>query len=190
MVRRVARILLSRRLDMDRPSKVMLARMPLAEAVLLLWGWITNEHRMENLWDEHRGRCYKKIISFSLIVHLIADALLKYNGSGRRAFEKSIDNEELEASIQAAFKKLGRLPVPLSQAFLSHCTAALREAFPKWAEWQAPKSLRRFRIIVLDGKAIKRVAKRLKPFPWRTVGWPDVGRFGLEYWLSGGHACA
>jgi hypothetical protein len=148
---------------MDRPSKAMLARMPLAEAVLLLWRWVTNEQRMQNLWDGHRGRCYQKVISFPLMVHLIADALLKYNGSGRRAFEESIDNEELEATIQAAFKKLGRLPVALSQAFLSHCTAALREAFPEWAEWQAPKSLRHFHIMILDGKAIKRVAKRLKP---------------------------
>jgi hypothetical protein len=141
----------------------MLARMPLAEAVLLLWRWITCEERMQDLWEQHRGRCYRKIISFSLIVHLIADALLKYNGSGRRAFEKAIEQEELEASIQAAFQKLGRLPIGLSQAFLSHCTAALRNVFPEWAEWQTPKSLRRFRVVTLDGKALKRVAKRLKP---------------------------
>ncbi len=148
---------------MDRPSKAMLARMPLAEAVLLLWRWVICEERMQNLWNQHRGRCYEKIITFALMVHLTADALLKYNGSGRRAFEKAIEKEELEATVQAAFKKLGRLPVPLSQAFLSECTAALREAFPKWAEWQTPKSLRRFRVITLDGKAIKKVAKRLKP---------------------------
>jgi hypothetical protein len=147
---------------MDRPSKAVLARMPLAEAVLLLWRWVTSEERMQSLWERYRGRCYERIISFWLMVHLIADALLKYNGSGRRAFEKGIENEELEASVQAAFKKLGRLPVPLSQAFLSHCTAALRAAFPEWAEWQLPKSLRRFRVIIFDGKAIKRVAKRLK----------------------------
>lgn len=148
---------------MDRPSKVMLARMPLAEASLLLWRWVTNVERMQNLWSQHRGRCYEKVISFELMVHLIADALLKYNGSGRRAFEKGIENEELEASVQSAFGKLGRLPVPLSQALLSGCTAALREAFPEWAEWQLPKSVRRFRVMILDGKAIKRVAKRLKP---------------------------
>lgn len=147
---------------MDRPSKAVLARMPLAEAVLLLWRWVTSEERMQNLWEQYRGRCYERVISFWLIVHLIADALLKHNGSGRRAFEKGIENEELEASVQAAFKKLGRLPVPLSQAFLSHCTAALRAAFPEWAEWQLPKSLRRFRVIIFDGKALKRVAKRLK----------------------------
>ncbi len=147
---------------MDRPSKEMLARMPLAESVLLLWRWVTSEERMQSLWNDHRGRCYQKIISFALMVHLIADALLKFNGSGRRAFEKAIENGELETTFGAAFKKLGRLPVALSQAVLSHCTAALRQAFPEWAAWQLPKSLRRFRVIILDGKAIKRVAKRLK----------------------------
>ncbi len=148
---------------MDRPSKEILARMPLAESVLLLWRWVTSEERMQGLWNNHRRRCYEKIISFAVMVHLIADALLKYNGSGRRAFEKGIENGELETTIGAAFKKLGRLPVALSQAFLSHCTTALRQAFPEWAQWQLPKSLRRFRVIILDGKALKRVAKRLKP---------------------------
>jgi hypothetical protein len=148
---------------MDRPTKAVLARMPLAEAVLSLWRWTTDDERMQDLWNQHRGRCYERVISFALIVHLIADALLRYNGSGRRAFEKAIENEELQASIQAAFKKIGRLPVALSQAFLSNCTAALRQVFPEWAHWQAPESLRRFNIITLDGKAIKRVAKRLKP---------------------------
>lgn len=148
---------------MDRPSKEILARMPLAEAVLLLWRWVTSDERMQSVWDGHRGRCYQKTISFALMVRLIADALLKYGGSGRRAFEKGIEHGELDASIGSAFKKLGRLPVPLSQAFLSQCTAALRQAFPEWAEWALPKSLRHFRVIILDGKALKRVAKRLKP---------------------------
>ena len=76
---------------------------------------------------------------------------------------KAIEHGELETHVGSAFKKLGRLPVELSQAFLSECTAALRQAFSEWAEWKLPKSLRRFRVITLDGKAIKRVAKRLKP---------------------------
>jgi hypothetical protein len=147
---------------MDGPSQEMLARMPLAEAVLLLWRWVMNEERLQAVWDRHRGRCYELIISFPVMVHLIAEALLQYQGSGRRSFEKNIENGELEASLQAAYKKLGRLPVPLSQALLGECTAALTEAFPAWAQWQLPKSLRGFRVVVLDGKALKRVAKRLK----------------------------
>jgi hypothetical protein len=147
---------------MDRPLKEVLARMPLSEAVLLLWGWVTCEERLQSMWERFRGPCYEKIISFSLMVHLIADALLQHGGSGRRSFEKSIESGELEASVQAAFGKLRRLPIPLSQAFLGECSLALREAFPAWAEWQLPKSLRTFQVVVLDGKAVKRVAKRLK----------------------------
>jgi len=147
---------------MDRPSKEMLARMPLAEAVLLLWKWVMCEKRLEGLWNTHRGRCYEKIISFSLMVHLIGDALLKYEGSGRRSFEKNIESGELETSVEAAYKKLSRLPIPVSQAFLAECTGALREAFPEWAEWELPKSLGGLGVVVLDGKAMKRVAKRLK----------------------------
>jgi hypothetical protein len=148
---------------MDRPSQEMLARMPLAEAVLLLWRWVTSVERLQGMWDRHRGRCYELIISFPVMVHLIADALLRHGGSGRRSFEKNIEQGELEASVQAAYKKLGRLPIPLSQALLGECTAALSEAFPYWAQWQLPKSLHGFRVVMLDGKAIKRVAKRLKP---------------------------
>lgn len=147
---------------MDRPSKEILARMPLAEAVLLLWRWVTCEERLNDLWNRLRGRCYEKIISFSLMVYLIADALLQYQGSGRRSFEKSIESGALEASLQAAYRKLGRLPIPLSQGFLAECTAALSEVFPAWAQWKLPKSVSRFRVVTLDGKAIKRVAKRLK----------------------------
>lgn len=147
---------------MDRPSRKVLARMPLAEAALLLWSWVTCEDRLKSLWDRFRGACYEKIISFSSMVHLIADALLQHGGSGRRSFEKGIESGELEASLPAAYGKLRRLPIPLSQAFLSECSAALREAFPVWAEWELPKSLRAFHVVIFDGKAIKRVAKRLK----------------------------
>ncbi len=147
---------------MDRPSEQVLARMPLAKGVLLLWKWTTCEERMHDIWQRHRGRCYEKVISFSLMVHLIADALLQYKGSARRSFEKGIENEELEATCQATYKKLGRIPVAVSQAFLADGTAALIEAFPAWAQWELPNSLCGLRVVVLDGKAIKRVAKRLK----------------------------
>lgn len=147
---------------MDCPSKEVFARMPLAEAVLWLWRWVTCEERLQSLWDRFRGRCYQKVLSFPLMVHLIADALLQYEGSGRQSFEKNRQSGQLEASVQAAYRKLGRLPIPLSQAFLVEGTAALTEAFPPWAERELPDSLRSFHVVIFDGKAIKRVAKRLK----------------------------
>jgi hypothetical protein len=144
--------------------------MPLAEAVLWLWRWVAREERLQSLWDRHRGRCYEKVISFSLMVQLIADALLQYQGSGRRSFEKNLESGELEASITAAYGKLGRLPIPLSQAFLTQCTADMLQVFPDWAEWEAPQSLREFCSLILDGKAVKRVAKRLLPLRGASGG--------------------
>jgi len=134
---------------MDGCFKEVLARMPLAEGVMWLWKWVTSEDRLEGLWNKHRGRCYERVISFTVMVHLIADALLKYEGSGRRSFEKNIEIGELDAAIEATYRKLGRLPIPLSMAFLSDGTAALRQLFPEWAEWRLPKSLRGFSVIPL-----------------------------------------
>ena len=49
---------------MDRPSKAMLARMPLAEAVLLLWQWVTSEERMQGLWERHRDVAIRESFPF------------------------------------------------------------------------------------------------------------------------------
>jgi hypothetical protein len=97
------------------------------------------------------------------MTHLVADALLQYRGSGRRSFEKNIEQGDLEASVTAAFGKLGRLPLAVSQEFFESGTAALRELFPKYAARELPASLREFQPVTLDGKTIKHVAKRLKP---------------------------
>jgi hypothetical protein len=147
---------------MDCPSKEMLARMPLAESVMWLWRWVTSAERLQSIWDAHRGRCYERVISFEVMVSLIADALLSHE-SGRHVFEQGVASGELSATIQAAYRKLARLPIAVSEAFLSEGTAALMQAFPEWAAWQGPKSLREFRVEILDGKAIKKAARRLVP---------------------------
>lgn len=147
---------------MDRPSPDVLARMPLAEAVLLLWRWVADEEHLQSVFERWRGRCYQKIISFALIVHLIADALLEYAGSGRRSFVRAKERNELEASVRAVYGKLGRMPIPLSMAFLAECTDRLRPLYPEQAQTRLPKSLAEFQVVVCDGKALKRVAKRLK----------------------------
>ena len=148
---------------MECPSADVLALMPLAQVVLTLWRSIADEQRLQSLWDRHRGRCYEGQISFPVIVQLVADALLEHGGSGRRSFEAGIEKGLLVASVQAAFRKLGRLPIAVSQNFLREGSQSLRELFPEWAQWRGPKSLRGLRIVIVDGKAIKHVAKRLKP---------------------------
>jgi IS4 transposase len=99
---------------------------------------------------------------FPDLVQLIADALLEHGGSGNQSFSRARESGELEASKTAAYGKLGRLPVSLSQAFLMDLSRSLRELFPPQARRQPPASLRGFRTITMDGKAIKKVAKRLK----------------------------
>jgi hypothetical protein len=146
-------------------NHTVLSRLPLAEAVLTAWLWITEKSHLDSLFRNHRGRCYEDKISFALIVHLIADALLQHSGSGRKSFTRSREQGELEASIQAAYQKLARLPLPLSEAFLTESTQRLIEVAPIKATAcdTIPRSLRAFVPITLDGKAVKKVPKRLKP---------------------------
>jgi Transposase DDE domain len=77
----------------------------------------------------------------------------------------------LEASIRATYGKLGRIPIPVSTAMLAVCTARLREVYPCDPKSQTPlpESLDDYQIITFDGKAIKRVAKRLKAL-WGAPG--------------------
>jgi hypothetical protein len=147
---------------MDPLARSVLERLPLAEAVLWLWSRVAEDAFLEGLFREHRGRGYTKVISFPLVVNLIADALLEHGGSANRSFEQAIRRDELAATAQAAYGKLGRLPVPLSAALLEGCTDRLRALFPAAAAVAPPPSLRGLACVAYDGKAIKRVAKRLK----------------------------
>jgi hypothetical protein len=138
------------------------ASMPLAEAVVQVFQYVGNDARLQAIFDENRGQCYDSKIRFPNMVTLIADALLEYGGSGNQSFARARENGELKASKVAAYGKLGRLPVPLSQAFLSDLSHSLGVLFPAQARRQPPASLRDFNTITMDGKAIKDVAKRLK----------------------------
>jgi hypothetical protein len=144
------------------------ASMPLAEAVAQVFQYVGNDARLQAIFDENRGRCYDRVIPFPNLVRLIGDALMEYGGSGNRSFAHARETGELKASKEAAYRKLGRLPVPLSEAFLTDSSRPLRELFPEPARRQPPASLRDFNTITMDGKAIKNVARRLKQL--RRVG--------------------
>jgi Transposase DDE domain len=150
---------------LEAPTRQILARLPLAEAVLTLWRWVADADTLDQIFDENRGRCYQKVLTFSLIVALVRDALLEYGGSGRKSFDEAQGRGELGASFRAAYGKLGRIPVPVSTAFVAACSARLRAVYPgdPGAQTPLPASLDGYQVITFDGKAIKRVAKRLKP---------------------------
>jgi hypothetical protein len=156
---------------MEASTRDILARLPLAEAVLTLWRWVADAGSLDQIFDENRGRGYQKILSFSLMVYLVRDALLEFNGSGRKSFDEAKARGELEASIRATYGKLGRIPIPVSTVMVAECTARLREVYPcdPKAQTPLPESLDDYQIITFDGKAIKRVAKRLKAL-WGAPG--------------------
>lgn len=149
-----------------------LRRLPLAEAVLRLWQWHCDPPTLNDLFDKHRGACYTQELSFATLVHLLGDALLEHDGSGRQSFQRGRENGELTVSVQAAYQKLGRLPLAVSENFLSASTCGLRQLLPTPSQADAaiPDSLRAFEVIILDGKAVKRIPKRLLPLRHSSGG--------------------
>jgi hypothetical protein len=148
--------------DETRFAQEALAHLPLAQAVLLLWQQVADPTFLQGLFARYRGRCYEKVLSFPSLVELIADALLQHDGSARASFERALEDDALPVTIPAAYGKLRRLPIALSCAFVTAGTARLHELLPVRPTVTLPLSLRGFCVTVLDGKAIKRVAKRLK----------------------------
>jgi hypothetical protein len=62
------------------------------------------------------------------------------------------------------------VPLGLSEAWLAESTARLRPVYPVAACLPVPPALQGLEVIIVDGKAIKRVAKRLKPLQGRKGG--------------------
>ena len=81
-------------MEKDFPQEVC-QRLPLADAVLRLGQFVLNDVSLSDIYEEHRGRSYEKVITFPLFVTLIGDALLQHDGNGHQAFTRSIEDGEL-----------------------------------------------------------------------------------------------
>jgi hypothetical protein len=137
-------------------------RLPLAEACWRLLDFVTHDDFLDDVFARHRGRSYEDVISFPLFVHLIGDALLQHQASAHQSFSRARADGDLQASFQAAYGKLARVPLSLSQGFLFEASSRLRLVFPP-VDQPLPPSLAAFQVIAFDGKKIKEVARRLKP---------------------------
>jgi hypothetical protein len=143
------------------PQEV-LNTLPLAEAFYRLWGHVASPDVCADLFHRHRGRCYEDKLSFAHLVSLFADAITRYHGSGKAAIDAAIDRQQLPTQSRAVYRKFGRLPLPLAEAFLGEMTTRLRPLFPvNLRRTHLPRCLDRFTVVVLDGKKIKNAAKRL-----------------------------
>ena len=138
-------------------------QLPLAEAVLRMFGLIAAPEFLSQAFKRHRGTSYEDVISFPLFVQLIADALLKHQGSGHASFQCGIEDGQLKTAVQAPYGKLRRVPISLSLGLFSEAAAQLQQLFPTGCTFhEVPRSLRTMQIFIHDGKTIKHLPKRLK----------------------------
>src|SRR5712691_6831055 len=151
-------------------AREILTRGPLAEAGLSLWRWVAEPLFLLSVFVRHRGAGYEKDISLGVLVQRVADALLEHHGSGRKSFERGREQGLLTATPQAVYQKLGRRPRGLSEAWVAESTARLRPVYPSGAELPLPASVQGLQVLVVDGKALKRVEKRRKPRQGRKGG--------------------
>src|SRR5205823_1758385 len=122
----------------------------------------------------HHGHTSDKKITIPLKAQHVRDALLEPDGSGHKSFCHAQRDGTLDAVLSSTYDKLGHLPRAVSEAFLAQGADRLRQVFPE-AEVAAladpvPASLCDFEVIVLDGKVVKRVPRRLQPARRRKGG--------------------
>jgi len=134
--------------------------LPLAQASLSLFAYGIPDSFLADLFQRHRGRCYEDVVSFPQLVNWIFDALIEHQGSGRQAHLQR-HRQQNDACNEAFYGKLRRIPARLSEAFLRDVTDRFTTLFPKVVAHRIPTSFDRLEVIILDGKNLKKVAKRL-----------------------------
>lgn len=140
-------------------DRQVLSRLPLAEAVLTLASWIMGVDSLDKTYEENRGRCYSRILTFPGFVRILWECLTGPWGSARSGLVKAAEEDRLPVSIRAFYDKLAKTPMEVTLNFFRSCAQKLREAFP--AKWEKrPESLRQFEVLLLDGKVIKHVPRR------------------------------
>ena len=170
---------------MDRFSRQVLDKLPLAESTLQVLSHALDEAYLETIFKQSRGSSYTKLITFPVLTQLISEALIA-SKSGRRTFETAHEEGTLPATVEAAYKKLSRIPIAVSTAMLNGCSQRVRSLLPEVdSESPLPKSLADLEPVVVDGKVTKGIPHRLKPL--RGKGGGLVGGKGLvAYHLESG----
>lgn len=148
---------------MDGFEIEVLNRLPLAEAVPTVFRYVASEQVLNDIFDQHRGLAYESCLTFETLVDVVFKALLAHQGSGRTSFAAARDAGTLEVTDQAVYGKLRRTPVPVSEALVSTVSQRLSDLVPSVEIRSLPTSFAAYQVIHIDGKKIKKLAKRLKP---------------------------
>jgi hypothetical protein len=147
-------------------SATVLSKLPLADAAWRILHFTLADSWLDDLWDRDHGRCYEKVLKFSTLARLVAEALTQHGGSGRQAFERGKESQTLQVAISSAFEKLGNIPLSLSEKLLVEGTQRLAEVLPAKSAvdpFPLPACWDGHEVFGIDGKAIKHVKRLLKP---------------------------
>jgi hypothetical protein len=140
----------------------LLARLPLAQGMIELFDHVLDDALCGEVFDAHRGRCYQDALTFPTLVRVIRDALVLHGGSANRAIGDAVDTGRLGAAPSGVYRKLANLPPALSQALLRRGTQRLALlAADGGTARTLPTCLDDLDVIVIDGKQLKKAAKRL-----------------------------
>jgi hypothetical protein len=151
------------RLPLEALAPLIVARTPLANATLTLWAYLLKPAVLEGIFQRHRGRSFEQVLCFTTFVELIRDALVLHGGSARQGLQRAEQQGDLPTCKEAVYGKLRRVPISLSTGFFEDVAALMRPLLPAdHAVADVPASLAGMNVVVLDGKQIKEVAKRLK----------------------------
>lgn len=141
-------------------ARRVLEGLPLAHASLTLFAYGVPTSVLADLFNRHRGRGYEDAVTFPQLVDWIFDALIEHHGSGRQAHLRRHRQRD-DAGNGAFYGKLRRIPSGLSEAFLRDITDRFTALFPDVVAHRLPTPFDAFDVLVLDGKSLKKVGKRL-----------------------------
>jgi hypothetical protein len=151
-------------LPLEVLAPLVVERTPLADATLTLWSYLLQPPALNEIFEQHRGRSFEDLLTFPIFVDLIRDALVLHKGSGLQSFQRAQEQGDLPTCVEAAYGKLRRTPIPLSLGFFEDVTERIGPLMPQEVQVaQIPASLAEMRVTILDGKQLKKAAKRLKP---------------------------
>jgi len=167
----------------------VLTRLPLADAVMTIARHVLEPTVLNELYEENRGASYQKSLSFAEMVELIRHALIGPKKSLRAHLDAAAEAQTLSATPRAVYDKLSRMPIAASQALLCQCTDRLRRLVPtETVSPNIPASMAHFSVVLLDGKLIKHVPRRLRPLRLDRVNASTLlgGRALAAYELNSG----
>ena len=142
-------------------ERELIRRSPLAGAVLSLYDFVFDDVLLKSIWDQHRGRCYEDVLTFSDMLVLTRDALVRHGGSAHQLFLDLESQDQHPVNESNFYRKLRNTPTAVSRALLLQGTLRLSE-LPVAPVVTLPGCFDDFQVVIGDGKVIKRVAGKLK----------------------------